>query len=31
MGEAARLRYEKDFTPSVGLDRLIAGYEAAIG
>jgi glycosyltransferase involved in cell wall biosynthesis len=31
MGEAARLRYEKDFTPSVGLDRLVAGYEAAIG
>jgi glycosyltransferase involved in cell wall biosynthesis len=31
MGEAARLRYEKDFTPSVGLDRLIAGYQAAIG
>lgn len=31
MGEAARLRYEKDFTPSVGLDRLLAGYRAAIG
>ncbi|WP_410561720.1 glycosyltransferase family 4 protein [Amycolatopsis sp. cmx-4-61] len=31
MGEAARVRYEKDFTPAVGLDRLIAGYEAAIG
>lgn len=30
MGEAARVRYEKDFTPAVGLDRLIAGYEAAI-
>jgi glycosyltransferase involved in cell wall biosynthesis len=31
MGDAARLRYEKDFTPSVGLDRLIRGYQAAIG
>ncbi|WP_410595920.1 glycosyltransferase family 4 protein [Amycolatopsis sp. lyj-23] len=31
MGDAARVRYEKDFTPAVGLDRLIAGYEAAIG
>ncbi|TNC28616.1 glycosyltransferase [Amycolatopsis alkalitolerans] len=31
LGETARVRYEKDFTPSVGLDRLIAGYEAAIG
>lgn len=30
MGDAARRRYEKDFTPSVGLDRLVAGYEAAI-
>jgi glycosyltransferase involved in cell wall biosynthesis len=30
MGRAARLRYERDFTPAVGLDRLIAGYEAAI-
>ncbi|MGH3903817.1 MAG: glycosyltransferase [Pseudonocardiaceae bacterium] len=30
MGEAARRRYEHDFTPAVGLDRLIAGYEAAI-
>ncbi|MEV7091842.1 glycosyltransferase family 4 protein [Amycolatopsis sp. NPDC051045] len=30
MGEAARVRYEKDFTPAVGLDRLITGYEAAI-
>lgn len=30
MGEAARRRYEQDFTPSVGLDRLIAGYEKAI-
>lgn len=30
MGEAARRRYARDFTPSVGLDRLVAGYEAAI-
>lgn len=30
MGDAARVRYEKDFTPAIGLDRLIAGYEAAI-
>ena len=30
MGEAARRRYERDFTPSVGLDRLVAEYEAAI-
>jgi glycosyltransferase involved in cell wall biosynthesis len=30
MGEAARRRYEQDFTPSAGLDRLVAGYEAAI-
>ncbi|NBH09453.1 glycosyltransferase family 4 protein [Amycolatopsis sp. SID8362] len=30
MGDAARVRYEKDFTPAVGLDRLIAGYKAAI-
>jgi glycosyltransferase involved in cell wall biosynthesis len=30
MGDAARVRYEKDFTPAVGLDRLITGYEAAI-
>jgi glycosyltransferase involved in cell wall biosynthesis len=30
MGEAARLRYEKEFTPSAGLDRLIAGYEGAL-
>ena len=30
MGEMARRRYERDFTPSVGLDRLVAGYEAAI-
>jgi glycosyltransferase involved in cell wall biosynthesis len=30
MGDAARRRYERDFTPAVGLDRLIAGYRAAI-
>ncbi len=30
MGEAARRRYEQNFTPSVGLDRLVAGYEAVI-
>ena len=30
MGDAARVRYEKDFTPAVGLDRLITGYEAAV-
>jgi glycosyltransferase involved in cell wall biosynthesis len=30
MGEAARRRYARDFTPSVGLDRLVAGYEGAI-
>ena len=30
MGEAARRRYERDFTPTVGLDRLVAGYAAAI-
>lgn len=30
MGDAARVRYEKDFTPAVGLDRLIAGYQAAV-
>ena len=30
MGEAARRRYERDFTPRVGLDCLVAGYEAAI-
>jgi glycosyltransferase involved in cell wall biosynthesis len=29
-GEAARRRYEKDFTPAVGLDNLVAGYRAAI-
>jgi len=30
LGEAARRRYEKDFTSSVGLDNLVAGYRAAI-
>ncbi|MPZ64384.1 MAG: glycosyltransferase [Pseudonocardiaceae bacterium] len=30
MGAAARRRYEQGFTPSVGLERLVAGYEAAI-
>ncbi|WP_199431150.1 glycosyltransferase family 4 protein [Qaidamihabitans albus] len=30
MGTAARRRYERDFIPAVGLDRLVAGYEAAI-
>ena len=30
MGGAARCRYEKDFTPAVGLERLVAGYETAI-
>jgi glycosyltransferase involved in cell wall biosynthesis len=30
MGEAARCRYEQDFTPAVGLQRLVAGYTAAI-
>ncbi|WP_116041855.1 glycosyltransferase [Amycolatopsis palatopharyngis] len=31
LGAAARRRYEAGFTPAVGLRRLIAGYEAAIG
>ncbi|MFD2466913.1 glycosyltransferase family 4 protein [Amycolatopsis silviterrae] len=30
MGEAARQRYEADFTPEVGLKRLLDGYEEAI-
>ncbi len=30
MGEAARRRYEQDFTPAAGLERLVAGYQAAI-
>lgn len=31
LGLAARLRYEREFAPAVGLDRLVAGYRAAIG
>ncbi|MGH3938384.1 MAG: glycosyltransferase [Pseudonocardiaceae bacterium] len=30
LGEAARRRYEQGFTPATGLDRLLAGYQAAI-
>lgn len=30
MGKAGRCRYEQDFTPAAGLERLVAGYEAAI-
>ncbi|MFF5923198.1 glycosyltransferase family 4 protein [Streptomyces flavochromogenes] len=30
MGEAARRRYEKGFSPSVGLDRLLEEYRTAI-
>ncbi|MBW1595663.1 glycosyltransferase [Streptomyces sp. JJ38] len=30
MGRAARLRYERDFSPAVGLERLEEGYRAAI-
>lgn len=30
MGDAARKRYERDFTPAVGLERLVSEYEAAI-
>lgn len=30
LGEAARRRYEQGFTPATGLDRLMAGYQAAI-
>jgi glycosyltransferase involved in cell wall biosynthesis len=30
MGTAARRRYERHFTPTVGLTRLLAGYESAI-
>lgn len=30
MGAAARARYERDFTPEVGLSRLVDGYRAAI-
>jgi len=31
LGAAARRRYERDFTPEVGLSRLLSGYEAAVG
>ncbi|MBB1242823.1 glycosyltransferase [Streptomyces durbertensis] len=30
MGEAARRRYERDFSPAVGLERLVDGYRAAL-
>ncbi|MGW7416845.1 glycosyltransferase [Streptomyces sp. NPDC054863] len=30
MGRAARRRYEKDFSPAVGLERLVEGYRTAI-
>ena len=30
MGQAGRRRYERDFTPAVGLERLVAGYATAI-
>ncbi|MET7985003.1 glycosyltransferase [Streptomyces sp. NPDC005281] len=30
MGRAARHRYEKDFSPAVGLERLLEGYRTAI-
>ncbi|MFF2073173.1 glycosyltransferase [Kitasatospora sp. NPDC058162] len=30
LGLAARLRYEQGFSPTVGLDRLVEGYRAAI-
>ncbi|MFI0962753.1 glycosyltransferase [Streptomyces sp. NPDC021080] len=30
MGQAARRRYEKDFSPAVGLERLVEGYRTAI-
>jgi glycosyltransferase involved in cell wall biosynthesis len=30
MGAAARRTYEREFTPQVGLERLIAGYAAAV-
>lgn len=30
MGAAARLRYERDFTPEIGLERLESGYAEAI-
>ena len=30
MGEAARARYERDFLPSAGVERLVSGYRAAM-
>jgi glycosyltransferase involved in cell wall biosynthesis len=30
VGEAARARYDRDFHPSVGVERLVANYRAAI-
>ncbi|MHC0429165.1 glycosyltransferase [Streptomyces sp. O3] len=30
MGQAARRRYERDFSPAVGLERLVDGYRTAI-
>ncbi|MFD2418476.1 glycosyltransferase [Amycolatopsis pigmentata] len=30
MGTEARRRYERDFTPAAGLERLLSGYESAI-
>ncbi|MEV0580384.1 glycosyltransferase [Streptomyces sp. RTGN2] len=30
MGQAARRRYEQDFSPAVGLEHLVEGYRAAI-
>ncbi|WP_431994239.1 glycosyltransferase [Streptomyces griseoflavus] len=30
MGRAARRRYERDFSPAVGLERLLEGYRAAV-
>ncbi|WP_329139089.1 glycosyltransferase [Streptomyces sp. NBC_00670] len=30
LGRAARARYERDFSPAVGLERLVEGYRAAL-
>ncbi|CAL9412209.1 glycosyltransferase [Streptomyces sp. enrichment culture] len=30
LGRAARRRYERDFSPAVGLERLLEGYRAAV-
>jgi glycosyltransferase involved in cell wall biosynthesis len=30
LGRAARSRYERDFSPAVGLERLVEGYRSAI-